>query len=55
MNFKYYDLLSSVVIGFFAIVALLYATGSEYDKDLTMAYLAGSYVVGYLINALSNV
>lgn len=54
MNFKYYDLLSCVIIGFFAIVALLYATGNEYDKDLTMAYLAGSYVVGYLINSLSS-
>lgn len=54
MNFKYYDLLSSVIIGFFAIVALLYATGNEYDKDLTMAYMAGSYVAGYLINALSS-
>lgn len=54
MNFKYYDLLSSLIIGFFAIVALLYATGNEYDKDLTMAYMAGSYVVGYLINALSS-
>lgn len=54
MNFKYYDLLSSVIIGFFAIVALLYATGNEYNKDLTMAYMAGSYVVGYLFNALSS-
>lgn len=54
MNFKYYDLLSSVIIGFFAIVALLYATGNEYNKDLTMAYMAGSYVVGYLFNAFSS-
>lgn len=54
MNFKYYDLLSSVIIGFFAIVALLYATGNEYNKDFAMAYMAGSYVVGYLFNALSS-
>ena len=54
MEFKYYDLLSNIIVGFFTMMAYLYAFGIDYNEDYTVAYIAASYVVGYVINALSS-
>lgn len=54
MDFKYYDLLSCIIVGFFTMMAYLYAFGIDYNEDYTLAYIAASYVVGYIINALSS-
>ena len=54
MEFKYYDLLSNIIVGFFTMMAYLYAFGIDYNEDYVVAYIAASYVVGYVINALSS-
>lgn len=54
MNFKYYDLLSTIIVGYFAIMAYLIISGTEYDADLSVAYIAAGYVVGYIINAVAG-
>lgn len=54
MNFKYYDLLSTIIVGYFAIMAYLIISGIEYNNDLSVAYIAAGYVVGYIINAVAG-
>lgn len=54
MEFKYYDLLSNIIVGFFTMMAYLYAFGIDYNENYTVAYIAASYVVGYVINSLSS-
>lgn len=54
MEFKYYDLLSTIIVGYFAIMAVLFFAGIDYNEDNSIAYIAAAYVVGYLINAVSS-
>jgi len=54
MNFKAYDILSSVVPGFFLGIVLLYFLNLPYDKDMIVPYTASAYLLGYLMNALSS-
>lgn len=53
MNFKYYDLLSSLIVGVLTAVSIniVFDLGFEYD---TIPLLAVSYVIGYFINAISG-
>ena len=54
MNFKAYDILSSLVPGFITFLAILSYWGKPFDKDLVIAYTAISFLVGYLLNALGS-
>ena len=54
MEFKYYDVLSSLVVGYVLLVIGMYAFQIEYNSDYTVAYLAMAFLCGYLINAVSS-
>lgn len=54
MEFKYYDVLSSLVVGYVLLVIGMYAFQIEYNNDYTIAYLAMAFLCGYLINAVSS-
>jgi hypothetical protein len=54
MEFKYYDVLTQLVVGYLVLVALLYAFGITYNDAYTVPYLAGAFVIGYFINAMSS-
>ena len=54
MNFKYYDLLSTIIVGYFAVIAYIFITGEQYNEDYSIAYIAVAYVVGYIINSVSG-
>lgn len=54
MEFKYYDVLSSLVVGYVLLVIGMYAFQIEYSSDYTVAYLAMAFLCGYLINAISS-
>lgn len=54
MEFKYYDLLSTIIVGYFAIMAFLFFAGIDYNECYSIAYIAAAFVVGYLINAVSS-
>lgn len=54
MSFKYYDLLSTIIVGYFALIAFLLISGIGYNEDYSIAYIAAAYVVGYVINAISG-
>ena len=53
MNFKYYDLMSSLVSGVLVAVSvnIIYDLGYNYEM---IPLLAVAYVIGYFINALSS-
>ncbi|MBD0331398.1 MAG: hypothetical protein ICV66_01970 [Chitinophagaceae bacterium] len=54
MNFKAYDILSSLVPGFLAVLFLLKAFNMQYDKDMVIAYTAIAFLLGYLMNTVSS-
>lgn len=54
MEFKYYDLLSTIIVGYFAMMAYLFFAGIDYNEDYSVAYIAAAFVIGYLINAVSS-
>lgn len=54
MEYKYYDVLSSLVVGYVLLVIGMYAFQIEYNNDYTVAYLAMAFLCGYLINAVSS-
>lgn len=54
MNFKYYDILSSLVLGYAMLMVILYTWNIDYDKDMQIGYLAVAYILGYMINALGG-
>ena len=54
MEFNYYDLLSRIIIGYFTLIASLYAFDISYNEDYSIAYIAAAFVVGYFINAVSS-
>ncbi len=55
MEFSYYDLLSRIIIGYFTLMASLYAFDISYNEDYSIAYIAAAFVVGYFINAVSSI
>lgn len=54
MNFKYYDILSSLVLGYAMLMVILYTWNIDYDNDIQVGYLAVAYILGYMINALGG-
>ncbi len=54
MNFKYYDLLSSLILGNVFLFVVIVVTGGEYKSDYHIPYLALSFVIGYLLNAIGS-
>ena len=50
MNFKAYDILSSLVPGFIMLLSCLPFLGYEYDKDYVIGYTAIAFGLGYLLN-----
>lgn len=54
MNFKAYDILSSLIPGFLVLLVLLDIFGFKYDKDFIIAYTAIAFLIGYVINTLSS-
>lgn len=54
MYFKYYDLLSTILVGYFVLMAFIYVVGIDYNEGHSIAYIAIAYVVGYIINAVSG-
>ncbi len=54
MNFKAYDILSSLIPGFLILLVLLNLFGFTYDKDYVIAYTAIAFLIGYVMNTLSS-
>lgn len=54
MNFKNYDILSNLVLGYILLMALLPMIGLTYDWEASIAYLSIAYVIGYMVNAIGS-
>lgn len=54
MNFKIYDVLSSLVPGFLLLIAILQLLNLSFDKDLVVPYTALAFLSGYLVNTISS-
>jgi len=54
MNFKSYDILSSLVPGFIMLLAYLPFLGFTYDKDYVIGYTVIAFGLGYLLNIISS-
>lgn len=54
MNFKLYDILSSLIPGFLLLLTLLEYFNFIFDNDMVVAYTAISFLLGFLINAMSS-
>jgi hypothetical protein len=54
MNFKYYDILAQIVVGYLILVVVIYALDFTYDNAYSVPYLAGAFVIGYFINTISS-
>ena len=53
MNFKYYDLLSSLIVGVLTAVSINIVFDLEFEYD-SIPLLAVSYAIGYFVNAISG-
>ncbi len=54
MNFKIYDILSSLVPGFLLLLATLEFFDIPFDKDMIVAYTAFAFLLGFLVNSISS-
>lgn len=54
MNFKLYDILSSLIPGFLILIITLYIIDIKFDKDLVVPYTAVAFLIGYLVNTISS-
>lgn len=54
MNFKSYDILSTLVPGFIVLLAYLPFLGFEYNKDYIIGYTAIAFAIGYLVNIIGS-
>ncbi|WP_196783711.1 hypothetical protein [Flavobacterium hydrophilum] len=54
MNFKSYDILSSLVPGFIMLLCYLPFLGFDYNKDYVIGYTAIAFGLGYLLNIISS-
>ena len=54
MNFKYYDILSTLITGYIALIAIMYSYEIKYNNEYTVAYLSLSFLCGYIINTLGG-
>ena len=54
MNFKYYDILTQIIVGYLILIVFMYTFGFIYDNTYSVPYLAGAFVIGYFINTMSS-
>lgn len=54
MNFKYYDVLSRLVVGYILLVVGLFSFNVKYNSDYTVAYFAVAFLCGYIVNAVGS-
>lgn len=54
MNFKLYDVLSSLVPGFLLLLVLLDFLNINFEKDLIIPYTSIAFLLGFLNNAISS-
>jgi hypothetical protein len=54
MNFKIYDVLSSLVPGFLLLMAIMVLFNLTFNKDLVVPYTALAFLSGYLVNTISS-
>ena len=54
MNFKIYDVLSSLVPGFLLLMAILELFNLSFNKEMIVPYTALAFLLGYLINTISS-
>lgn len=54
MSFKFYDILSSIIPGFLVLLAILEFAGFPFDSNMVFAYTAISFLLGFLVNAISS-
>lgn len=54
MEFKYYDVLSGLVVGYVLLICILFCFRIEYDENYTLAYIACGFALGYVINAIAS-
>lgn len=54
MQFKAYDIFSTLIPGFLTLFSLLQLLGVPYDKDYAIPYTATAFLLGYVINAISS-
>lgn len=54
MNFKAYDILSSLVPGFILIIVMLDFFDLEYNNNYVVAYTAIAFLLGYLMNTVAS-
>ncbi len=54
INFKIYDILSSLIPGFLLLILLLDFLNIKFEKDFIIIYTAAAFVLGYLINTIGS-
>jgi hypothetical protein len=54
MNFKIYDVLSSLIPGFILLMAVLELLNIPFNKEMIVPYTAFAFLLGYLINTISS-
>lgn len=54
MNFKYYDILSLLVMGYIVLMIFMNVFEIHYDNADSVLHLAFAFIVGYFINTLSS-
>jgi len=54
MNFKFYDILSSLVPGFLLLLAILEFFNLSFEKDQIVPYTAIAFLLGFLVNTISS-
>lgn len=54
MNFKLYDILSSLVPGFLLLLVILDFLNMTFEKDMIVPYTAIAFLLGFLINTISS-
>lgn len=54
MSFKYYDILTQIVVGYLIVIILMYTLGLTYDNAYSVPYIVGAFIIGYFINTISS-
>ena len=54
MEFKAYDILSSLIPGFLVLLGLISFLGLQFEKEMIIGYTAIAFLLGYIINTLSS-
>jgi len=54
MNFKTYDILSTLIPGFVILLSLQIFLNLDYNNDYIIAYTAIAFIIGFVVNTLSS-